>query len=63
MNWKKNYRSFYYKHAEDPEDILLTKKETAHLIIDVQKTYLLPNVGTQTICFLEPNTSPNICSN
>ena len=42
MNWKKNYRSFYYKHAEDPEDILLTKKETAHLIIDVQKTYLLP---------------------
>ena len=42
MNWKKNYRSFYYKYAEDPEDILLTKKETAHLIIDVQKTYLLP---------------------
>ncbi len=42
MNWKKNYRSFYYKYAEDPEDIFLTKKETAHLIIDVQKTYLLP---------------------
>lgn len=42
MSWKKNYRSFYYKYAEDPEDILLTKRETAHLIIDVQKTYLLP---------------------
>ena len=42
MNWKKNYRSFYYKYANDPEDIKLVANETAHLIIDVQKTYLQP---------------------
>ena len=42
MNWKKNYRSFYYKYANDPEDIKLVANETAHLVIDVQKTYLLP---------------------
>lgn len=40
MNWKKNYRSFYYKYANDPEDIKLVANETAHLVIDVQKTYL-----------------------
>ncbi len=42
MNWKKRHRSFYYKYAEDPDDIVLTSEETAHLIIDVQKTYLEP---------------------
>ena len=42
MNWKKNYRSFYYKYAKDPEDIKLVANETAHLVIDVQKTYLQP---------------------
>ena len=42
MNWKKNYRSFYYKYADDPEDIRLIANETAHLVIDVQKTYLKP---------------------
>jgi biuret amidohydrolase len=42
MNWKKNYRSFYYKYADDPEDIKLIVSETAHLVIDVQKTYLKP---------------------
>ena len=42
MNWKKNYRSFYYKYADDPEDIKLVANETAHLVIDVQKTYLQP---------------------
>ena len=42
MNWKKNYRSFYYKYANDPEDIKLVANETAHLVIDVQKTYLQP---------------------
>ena len=42
MNWKKNYRSFYYNYANDPEDIKLVANETAHLVIDVQKTYLLP---------------------
>ena len=40
MNWKKRHRSFYYKYAEDPDDIVLKPEETAHLIIDVQKTYL-----------------------
>ena len=42
MNWKKRHRSFYYKYAEDPDDIVLKSEETAHLIIDVQKTYLEP---------------------
>jgi len=42
MNWKKNYRSFYYKYTNDPEDIKLVANETAHLVIDVQKTYLQP---------------------
>ena len=39
-NWKKAHRSFYYKNAEDPEDIILHKKETALLVIDIQNTYL-----------------------
>ncbi|MBI28375.1 MAG: amidase, partial [Pelagibacteraceae bacterium] len=47
MNWKKRHRSFYYKYAEDPEDIILKASETAHLIIDVQKTYLEPKENTQ----------------
>ena len=47
MNWKKRHRSFYYKYAEDPEDITLKASETAHLIIDVQKTYLEPKENTQ----------------
>ena len=42
MSWKKRHRSFYYKYAEDPDDIVLKSEETAHLIIDVQKTYLEP---------------------
>jgi len=42
MNWKKRHRSFYYKYAEDPEDIKLKSEETAHLIIDVQKNFLEP---------------------
>ena len=42
MNWKKRHRSFYYKYAEDPEDIELRSEDTAHLIIDVQNTYLEP---------------------
>ena len=42
MSWKKRHRSFYYKYAEDPDDIVLKSSETAHLIIDVQKTYLEP---------------------
>ena len=40
MNWKERHRSFYYKHAEQPNDISLQPCDTAHLIIDVKKTYL-----------------------
>lgn len=47
MNWKKRHRSFYYKYAEDPDDIVLKSEETAHLIIDVQKTYLEPKPNTE----------------
>ena len=36
MNWKERHRSFYYKHAEQPNDISLQRCDTAHLIIDVQ---------------------------
>ena len=47
MNWKKRHRSFYYKYAEDPDDIVLKPEETAHLIIDVQKTYLEPKPNSE----------------
>ena len=47
MSWKKRHRSFYYKYAEDPDDIVLKPEETAHLIIDVQKTYLEPKPNTE----------------
>ena len=47
MNWKKRHRSFYYKYAEDPDDIVLKSEETAHLIIDVQKTYLEPKLNPE----------------
>ena len=47
MNWKKRHRSFYYKYAEDPDDIVLKSEETAHLIIDVQKTYLEPKPNSE----------------
>jgi nicotinamidase-related amidase len=43
-NWKKAFRSFYYENAPEPDDIVLTTKETALLVIDVQNTYLeVPN--------------------
>ena len=38
--WKRNFRSFYYETAEDPEDIELVASETALLVIDIQNTYL-----------------------
>jgi len=47
MSWKQRHRSFYYKYAEDPDDIILKSSETAHLIIDVQKTYLEPKENQQ----------------
>jgi len=42
MNWKTNYRSFYYVNAPEPDDIHLDPAQTALLVIDVQRTYLLP---------------------
>ena len=43
MNWKTNYRSFYYEGAAEPSDLLLPEDETALLSIDVQNTYLTPS--------------------
>jgi nicotinamidase-related amidase len=40
MSWKTAHRSFYYVHAEEPEDIRLDPATTALLVIDVQNTYL-----------------------
>ncbi len=40
MNWKTNYRSFYYATAEEPDDIILDPGQTALLVIDIQNTYL-----------------------
>ena len=40
MNWKTAYRSFYYAGAEEPDDIVLSPAETAHICIDIQNYYL-----------------------
>jgi nicotinamidase-related amidase len=40
VNWKTDYRSFYYDGAPAPSDPVLTKGKTALLVIDVQNTYL-----------------------
>lgn len=40
MNWKTAFRSFYYEHAAEPEDIALDPETTALLVIDIQNTYL-----------------------
>lgn len=40
MNWKTDFRSFYYATAEEPEDIELDPGSTALLVIDIQNTYL-----------------------
>ncbi len=40
MNWKTDYRSFYYANAEEPDDITLNPAQTALLVIDIQNTYL-----------------------
>jgi len=39
-DWKTNWRSFYYRDAEEPDDIILPPAETALLVIDIQNTYL-----------------------
>lgn len=43
MNWKTNYRSFYYENAAEPSDLSLPIDETALLSIDVQNTYMTPS--------------------
>lgn len=39
-DWKTNWRSFYYRDAGAPDDIVLPPAETALLVIDIQNTYL-----------------------
>ena len=43
MNWKTDYRSFYYETAPEPQDLVLPADETAMLSIDVQNTYMKPS--------------------
>lgn len=43
MNWKTDFRSFYYQSAPEPQDLELQRAETAMLSIDVQNTYLTPS--------------------
>ena len=43
MNWKTDYRSFYYENAPEPLDLALPAEETALLSIDVQNTYMIPS--------------------
>lgn len=40
MNWKTDFRSFYYEKAPPPEDLPLDPAQTALLCIDVQNVYL-----------------------
>ncbi|MFT7596069.1 MAG: hypothetical protein ACI8R4_003403, partial [Paracoccaceae bacterium] len=39
-DWKTNWRSFYYRDAEEPDDIVLPPAETALLVVDIQNAYL-----------------------
>ena len=43
MNWKTDYRSFYYENTPEPLDLSLPADETALLSIDVQNTYMTPS--------------------
>ena len=43
MNWKTDYRSFYYENTPEPADLALPADETAILSIDVQNTYMTPS--------------------
>lgn len=42
MNWKTDYRSFYYEGTPEPSDLSLPVVETALLSIDIQNTYMTP---------------------
>jgi nicotinamidase-related amidase len=44
MNWKTDYRSFYYEDAPEPETPSLAPAETALLCIDVQNYGLAPKL-------------------
>ncbi|NOQ87541.1 MAG: isochorismatase family protein [Gammaproteobacteria bacterium] len=43
MNWKTDYRSFYYEGSPEPSDLSLPADETALLSIDVQNIYMTPS--------------------
>ena len=43
MNWKTDYRSFYYENTPEPLDLSLPADDTALLSIDVQNTYMTPS--------------------
>ena len=43
MNWKTDYRSFYYENTPEPLDLSLPADEAALLCIDVQNTYMTPS--------------------
>ena len=40
MSWKTDHRSIYYATAPEPDTPILTPRDTALLVIDVQNTYL-----------------------
>lgn len=42
MNWKTDYRSFYYENAPKPDDLVLNREETTLFVIDIQNTYVQP---------------------
>lgn len=39
-DWKTAFRSFYYRDAGEPDDLVLAASQTALLVIDIQNTYL-----------------------
>lgn len=43
MNWKTDFRSFYYEFAPHPQDIVLAPAQTVILIVDIQNVYLQPS--------------------
>lgn len=40
MSWKTAFRSFYYEEMVEPPPVVLTRAETALLVIDIQACYL-----------------------
>ncbi len=54
MNWKTDFRSFYYADAPEPEDISLVPEQTALLVIDIQNTYLEPKADRHENTLWQP---------